>query len=92
MKVTQAQISQNYAIAQQQNQLLETKLKESEEANSKLDSDLQVASLQIVSSLEVLCISLCLTAIDLLLIVQVDLEMKLQAAEKVNRNEKEANK
>ncbi|XP_037030470.1 uncharacterized protein PFB0145c-like, partial [Bradysia coprophila] len=69
MKVTQTQISHNYSIAQQKNQLLESKLKESEETNSKLDADLQVASLQIV-----------------------DLEMKLQAAEKVNRNEKEANK
>lgn len=54
MKVTQAQISQNYSIAQQQSQLLECKLKESEEANSKLDSDLQVASLQIVSTFKIL--------------------------------------
>ncbi len=50
MKVTQAQISQNYSAAQQNNQLLESKLKESQETNSKLDSDLQVASLHIVSS------------------------------------------
>lgn len=48
MKITQAQISQNYSIVYQKNQLLEAKLKESQETNSKLDSDLQVASLQIV--------------------------------------------
>lgn len=48
MKVTQAQVSQNYSIAHQKNQLLETKLQESQETNSKLDAELQVASLQIV--------------------------------------------
>lgn len=49
MKVTQAQISQSYSIAHQKNQLIEAKLKESQETNSKLDSELQVASLQIVN-------------------------------------------
>lgn len=49
MKVTQAQISQDYAIAHQKNQLLESKLNASEDTNLKLDSELQVASLQIVN-------------------------------------------
>lgn len=49
MKVTQAQLNQNYSIAHQKNQLLEAQLQEAQETNSKLDADLQVASLQIVS-------------------------------------------
>ncbi|KAJ6637964.1 hypothetical protein Bhyg_10695 [Pseudolycoriella hygida] len=48
MTVTQTQISQSYSLAQQKNQLLESKLKESQDANLKLDSELQMASLQIV--------------------------------------------
>lgn len=89
MKVTQAQISQNCSVAHQKNQLLETKLKESQETNSKLDSELQVASLQIVCVID---FTFSCKLFQMERFFQVDLELKLRAAEKVISNEKQANK